>query len=307
MQVVQNHQDRAKGTGHSPPPKDKNAVDLAILAGQRIEVQFDDMATTSLNDSSNIVCKMDAQRQYFIGYPKIFWENGYEWQHIGNNWEFGLAIGRAKDNDTSILYRSTRLGDRHTRLELINKNNHQILYTQDLLIQPFRNGCFYLPSAYSSEIESAFSLLQNNELPYRQRAAQMQAQSSFAETLDTACQWKLIRPNEYLFEGKKIRIMTDKALRPRFLCSKHYAAVAFMSRIGFTKTGYMEIMILNRETLESVGCRREFDSELNVEQRQQYQKGEFHLERIQIKERSSETQCLPVQFYFSDGTMQQGD
>lgn len=251
-QVMQNHQTRNKGMGKSPPPIDQNAVDLSALKDQRIEVQFDQMVPTSLHDTPQITCQMEPQQQYFISYPKVFWENGYEWQHLYSNSELDLAVGHLKENDTSILYRSTRLDHRHTRLELINKQNQQILYTQDLLIQPFKNGCVYLPASYKAELESAFKLLKDEKLPHEQHYALINAKPRYEETLDTTCQWEKIHPNEYKFENKKIRIVTDKSLNPRFLCSQHYIAVAFMSRVAnqYISTGDMKVTLLSRENFE---------------------------------------------------------
>lgn len=305
-QVVQNHQTRHKGTGKSPPPIDQNAVDLSVLKDQRIEVQFDQMVPTSLYDAPEVTCQMGNQLQYFIRYPKVFWQNGYEWQHLYSNWELGLAIGRLKENDTSILYRSTRLDDRHTRLELINKQNQQILYTQDLLIQPFKNGCVYLPASYKAELESAFKLLKNEKLPHEQHYALIDAKSRYEENLDTTCQWEEIHENEYKFENKKIRIVTDKLLNPRFLCSQHYIAVAFMSRVGnqYTSLGNMKVTLLSREDFEQVSC-GQYKLELNKNQQLVYEKGEFHLERIETQRPQLGDHCAPYKFYFSDSTIQE--
>ena len=305
-QVVQNHPTRNKGTGHPPPPIDRNAVDLSVLKDQRIEVQFAQMVPTSLYGTSETVCQMGLQQQYFIHYPKMFWENGYEWQHLYSNWELELAVGRLKENDTSILYRSTRLDDRHTRLELINKNNQQILYTQDLLIQPFKNGCLYLPAFYEAELESAFQLLKDEKLPHEQHYALIDAKPRYEETLDTTCQWEKIHANEYKFENKKIRIVTDKSLNPRFLCSEHYIAVAFMSRVAnqYISTGDMKVTLLSRENFEQVSC-DQYKLELNKNQQLAYEKGEFHLARIETQRPQVGDHCAPYKFYFTDGTMQE--
>lgn len=76
VQVVQNHDKRLKATGKIKLPIDKNAIDLAMLQGERIEIDFDEVVYPKLTQDQKAVCQLQPFQQYPLHYPKRYWEEG---------------------------------------------------------------------------------------------------------------------------------------------------------------------------------------------------------------------------------------
>lgn len=306
VQVIQNHPTRLKATGKRRLPIDKNAIDLAMLQGERIEIDFDEVVYPKLVQGQKALCQLQPHQQYVLQYPKRYWEEGYEWHHQSYLSEF--VIGESKPNSASIIYRSQRLDEQHSLVQLIRKSDQKILYEQKLLAVPFEKGCRYSPDLYASELKSVFDLLFDDRPSFEERYAALKAIPEYKETLTTGCTWQKEKPNQYIFEGRKIRFTSEQIVEPQLLCSEHYIAVGYMTRTGnkYTPIGEFGMHIFQRNSLELSLC-SSADFEMSAIQQQAYEKGDFKLDRLVLMDRSRPQSCRRVEAHFNDKTVQVRD
>lgn len=306
VQVVQNHDKRLKATGKPKLPIDKNAIDLAMLQGKRIEIDFDEVVYPKLTQDQKAMCQLQPHQQYPLHYPKRYWEEGYEW----HRWDYPrkYAIGELKPNVSSIIYRSKRIDEQHSAVQLIRKSDNKILYEKKLLAYPYDKGCRYVPDLYAYELQSVFDLLFDDTPPFEEHLAALKAIPEFNETLIPNCTWEKEKSNQYIFEGRKIRFTSEKMIEPQMLCSKHYIAVGYMHREAnkYTDKGEFKLYLFQRSTLKDVSCHIS-KYEMSLSQQQAYQKGEFKLERLVLKNPIRPQFCRQVEAHFSDKTVQIDD
>lgn len=236
-------------------------------------------------------------------YPKQYWEEGYEWTYPFYIRDIAIAV--PKRNQATVMYRANRLDKRRTLVQVIRKSDQKVLYEQKLVTVPEGNGCAYAPYLYAGELEAGFKLLVDETPSFDVSYAKKKSRPEYQEILTADCTWEKEKHNQYYFENKKIKFMSKGVIEPQLLCSKHYVAVGYMTRIGnkYTPTGEFELHIFYRDDLEAIPC-TQHDFDLTPAQQQAYKKGEFKLKQLSLMQLSKPKLCREVEAFFSDGTRQ---
>ncbi|MGA8882185.1 MAG: hypothetical protein WB445_00965 [Acinetobacter sp.] len=283
-------------------PADPQALDLAFLLQEAVELDFGETLYIPSNKDKKLNCSLKPNQQHDLFYPPKYLQDGYAWIRYFNSGD--VAVGHPSNAQGAVIYRAKNLDPQHTLLQLIRKSDQHVLYEQKLLVDSGFEKCSYFPKGYKQELNAVFEL-DAGSLDRKFGSFIPHARLDELEQLTEQCGWQKLAHNTYEFEGKRINFLDTKTFSPQLLCSGKYLAVGSLTEYHAQDIeNSLMIETFRRDTLEPVPCGL-VSYRLTDSQKQAFYAGKLKMEALKAIQAdefySQDDRCPVIELHLNDG------